>query len=134
MNIEKLAVIFSENELGQLFPPQRTHDFFEALLGNADEGAFDISLSFQGYDEPSSTLGFNFDLRERPGCCLACNLTYGLPEVFSRHPVIDIKGLVAAIEQRLDGVVRCRKWLLGSTVQTAKSLHSIPLYIVLADP
>jgi len=70
-------------------------------------------------------------LHERPGCCLVCNLTHGLPQVFSRHPVINIKGLVADIEEKLDGQARCVDWKLGSTVQQEKSLHAIPLQIQL---
>jgi len=123
--------IFSDEVVAELFPPQRADDFFEALFGDADEGAYDISLVFTGYNEQSGTLHFNLDLHERPGCCLACNLTYGLPEVFSRHPVININGLVADIEKKLDGRARCGAWKLGSTVQQAKSLHSIPLIITL---
>ena len=84
--------IFTDDVLRELFPAQRADDFFEALFGDASEGAYDISLVFTGCNEQSNTLHFNLDLHERPGCCLACNLTYGLPEVFSRHPVINISG------------------------------------------
>ncbi|GBE12919.1 hypothetical protein BMS3Bbin14_00967 [bacterium BMS3Bbin14] len=132
MNSETLIMIFSEDTLETLFPAQRTNDFFEALFGDADEGAYDIKLSFQEYDEGASMLRFYLDLYERPGCCLVCSLTHGLPEVFSRHPVIDIKGLVADIEQQLDGRVRCVDWKLGTTQQRGKSLHSIPLNIFIA--
>ena len=86
--------MFSRTTLRQLFPPQRTDAFFDALFGDASEGAYDIELSFDGYDPHAKTLRFLLNLRERPGCCLACNLTYGLPEVFARHPVIDLKGMV----------------------------------------
>ncbi len=132
MNSETLIMIFSEDTLETLFPAQRTNDFFEALFGDADEGAYDIKLSFQEYDEGASMLRFYLDLYERPGCCLVCSLTHGLPEVFSRHPVIDIKGLVADIEQQLDGRARCVDWKLGTTQQRGKSLHSIPLNIFIA--
>ena len=71
----------------------------------------------------------HLDLIERPGCCLVCSLTYGLPEVFSRHPVINIKGLVKDIEARLAGRAVCTGWKLGNTSQQGKSLHSIPLTI-----
>jgi hypothetical protein len=130
--MNNLNEIFTDNVLQELFPPQRADDFFEALFGDASEGAYDISLSFMGYDERSSTLNFNLDLHERPGCCLVCNLTYGLPEVFSRHPVINVKGLVTDIEKKLDGKANCADWNLGTTVQKEKSLHSIPLNIQLA--
>ncbi|MCI5122615.1 MAG: pancreas/duodenum homeobox protein 1, partial [Candidatus Electrothrix sp. AUS4] len=113
-------------------PPQRADDFFEALFGDANEGAYDISLRFEGHDEQHNTLHFNLDLHERPGRCLACNLTSGLPDVFSRHKIIDIQGLVTDVEKKLDGKVKCEDWKLGRTQQPAKSLHSIPLQINLA--
>jgi hypothetical protein len=129
--MDSVQEIFTDDVLRELFPARRADDFFEALFGDAGEGAYDISLVFTGYNEQANTLHFNLNLHERPGCCLACNLTYGLPEVFSRHPVINISGLVADIEKKLDGRARCVDWKLGTTVQQAKSLHSIPLNIIL---
>jgi hypothetical protein len=130
--MERLQEIFNEDTLAELFPASRSNDFFEALFGDASEGAYDIQLRFDGYDPDANTLRFYLDLHERPGCCLACNLTYGLPEVFSRHPVINIKGLVKDIEERLDGLATCADWQLGTTIQQSRSLHSIPLTIQLA--
>ena len=121
--------MFSRTTLRQLFPPQRTDAFFDALFGDASEGAYDIELSFDGYDRAARNLRFLLNLRERPGRCLACNLTYGLPEVFARHPVIDLKGLVQDIEGRLGGEMVCGDWRLGRTVQQDNALHSIPLEI-----
>ncbi|HFQ90152.1 MAG TPA: pancreas/duodenum homeobox protein 1 [Desulfobulbus sp.] len=129
MNKEKLETLFSEDTLESLFPASRTNDFFEALFGDASEGAYDIRLRYQGFDERGKTLRFSLDLHERPGCCLVCNLTYGLPEVFSRHPVINVEGLVRDIEKMLDGEAVCADWKLGTTEQSSKSLHSIPLSI-----
>ncbi len=122
--------IFTKDVLSQLFPAQRTADFFEALFGDAEEGAYDITLTFKGQD--SSSLHFSLDLHERPGRCLACNLTSGLPEVFSRHKVINIAGLVEEIGRKLEGRARCAGWKLGRTQQVSKSLHCIPLQISLA--
>lgn len=121
--------IFSRTTLRELFPQERTDAFFDALFGDASEGAFDIELSFDRYDRAARNLRFLLNLRERPGCCLACNLTYGLPEVFARHPVIDLKGLVRDIEGRLGGEMVCGDWRLGRTVQQDNALHSIPLEI-----
>ena len=132
MNNQKLKTVFSDEVLTQLFPPQRTTDFFEALFGDDSEGAYDIKLRYGCFNKQDSTLEFFLDLHERPGCCLVCSLTYGLPEVFSRHPVINIKGLVYDIEQMLGGSVRCTDWKLGITRQIEKSLHSMPLTIFLA--
>ncbi len=123
--------IFTPAALTALFPPERTRDFFEALFGDADEGAYDIALSFEGYDAGRQSLHFSLNLRERPGCCLACNLTHGLPEVFRRHPVINVKGLVEDIGKLLDGEMICEKWQLGRTLQKSRSLHCIPLQIEL---
>ncbi len=130
--MDNLNEIFTDDALKELFPLQRADDFFEALFGDADDGAYDITLSYMGYNKRTNSLNFNLDLHERPGCCLACNLTYGLPEVFSRHPVININGLVTDIEKKLNGKAQCVEWKLGTTVQQEKRLHSIPLYINLS--
>jgi len=130
--MNNLEAVFDDQALTELFPANRANDFFEALFGDADEGAYDIKLSFSDYDAGANTLRFFLDLHERPGRCLVCNLTYGLPEVFGRHPVIDVKGLVADIEKKLDGKANCADWNLGTTVQKEKSLHSIPLNIQLS--
>ena len=126
--------IFSRTTLRELFPQERTDAFFDALFGDASEGAYDIELSFDRYDRAARNLRFLLNLRERPGRCLACNLTYGLPEVFARHPVIDLKGLVRDIEGRLGGEMVCGDWRLGRTVQQDNALHSIPLEIEVRKP
>ena len=77
----------------------------------------------------SASLQFSIELRERPGHCLACNLTYGLPEVFSRHPIININGLVEKIDARLGDIGDTGGWRLGVTKQQSQSLHIIPLSI-----
>lgn len=132
MDSQKLKTTFSDDVLTGLFPPQRTIDFFEALFGDDSEGAYDVRLRYGNYNERSATLEFYLDLHERPGNCLVCSLTYGLPEVFSRHPVINIQQLVRDIEQTLGGSVQCTGWKLGATRQVDKSFHSIPLTISLA--
>jgi hypothetical protein len=121
--------LFTAAALQALFPPERTHDFFDALFGDASEGAYDITLSFDGYDAGKQTLTFLLNLHERPGRCLACNLTSGLPEVFSRHPVINIKGLVREIEALLGNTMVCESWRIGRTIQKGRSLHCIPLHV-----
>jgi hypothetical protein len=123
--------IFTADVLQELFPPQRTADFFEALFGDASEGAYDIALTFKGQE--NNTLQFSLDLHERPGRCLACNLTSGLPEVFSRHKVINIDGLVADVEKKLGNSTKCGDWKLGRTQQVSRGLHCIPLQITLAQ-
>ena len=133
MNNQTLKSFFSDEVLLELFPEERSNDFFEALFGDASEGAYDIKLRYHTYDKNTRTMQFNLDLHERPGCCLVCSLTYGLPEVFSRHPVINVKGVVSDIGKKLEGVATCTDWKLGTTMQQEKSRHSIPLIITLAE-
>jgi hypothetical protein len=129
MPIEDLDDMFPQSFLSRLLPPEKADAFFEALYGDASEGAYDIALSFQG--SANDALEFCLDLRRRPGKCLACNLTYGLPQVFSRHPIIDIAGLVGGIEKRLEGKARCHRWELGTTREISGDLHSVPLTVFL---
>ena len=126
---ETIDQLFTETALKQLFPAERTDAFFEALYGDAAEGAYDIVLSFQGLKK--GALEFRFDLHRRPGKCLACNLTYGLPQVFSRHPLIDIAGLVRGIENRLAGKATCSRWKLRETKEISSDLHVVPLTVFL---
>ena len=120
--------LFSRQALEDIFPPERADQFFEALFGDSSEGSFDIGLSFVA--RKGEVLELEFQLRERPGKCLACNLTYGLPQVFSRHPVIDVPGVVQQVTSRVNGS-RVRTWELGRTKEVSKDLHVIPLTITL---
>ena len=126
-----LKDLFKREDLQQLFPGERADSFFESLFGDAEEGAFDIGLAFK--DLRGNKLHFEFQLHQRPGRCLACNLTYGLPQVFKRHPVIDVHGVVEAIEKRLNGKFRCNGWELGATKELSRELHVIPLVISLEN-
>lgn len=123
------AQLFSSDHLSTIFPDHRTDDFFEALFGDREEGAYDIALTFK--QAASNELVFEFQLQRRAGKCLACNLTYGLPQVFTRHPVIDIGGIVRKVDHLLDGHARCGEWRLGSTREISRDLHVIPLFISL---
>ncbi|MDH3394308.1 MAG: pancreas/duodenum homeobox protein 1, partial [Desulfobulbaceae bacterium] len=103
--------------------------FFEALFGDASEGAYDISLAFIEHRPADNTLLFELHLSQRPGCCLACNLTHGLPTVFTRHPVINIQGVVDEIDTMLGDNYSCREWRLASTNSVSSALHTVPLII-----
>lgn len=129
MKQEDGASIFTHRLLRKLFPKDRADGFFDAIFGDVREGAYDIDLAFR--EMRPEVLVFDMRLSRRPGKCLACNLTYGLPEVFARHPIINISGLVAAIEERLGETVRCGSWRLGHTREIDKDLHVIPLIITL---
>lgn len=117
--------ILDDKFLAEIFPAQRTEDFFDALFGGAEEGAYDIRLACREVKPDMASLVF--ELHERPGKCLACNLTYGLPQVFQRHPVLNVAGVARAVAERLgwdpDGV----SWTLGSTEEISRQLHCIPL-------
>ncbi|OIQ52086.1 hypothetical protein BerOc1_00558 [Pseudodesulfovibrio hydrargyri] len=120
--------IFTEDALQTIFPPERTEAFFEALFGDAEEGSYDISLAFSG--NRGQDLDFELKLLQRPGKCLACNLTYGLPQVFSRHPVINLNGIADAVA-RAAGAPSA-DWTIGNTHEISRELHIIPLTITLA--
>ncbi len=121
--------IFTPATLLQLFPKNRADEFFDALFGDASEGSYDIELGYRGAE--GSTLVMDLLLHERPGCCLACNLTHGLPQVFSRHPIINVAGLVKDIDALLGDDINCTDWSLGHTEQRGRSLHVIPVKIML---
>ncbi len=121
--------VFSESVLQELFPIDLADRFFEALYGDVAEGAYDIELALREANE--NKLFFEFHLKPRLGKCLACNLTLGLPQVFSRHPIINIDGLVQKIDQLLDGQAGCTDWQIGMTRQVSDALHVIPLIISL---
>ncbi len=110
------------------FPPERTDEFFEALFGDAEEGAYSIELAFVQRD--GDMLEFAFNLRQRGNRCLACNLTHGLPKVFERHPIINTAGLARKAAEAVGAKVQ--RWQLGFTEEHSKALHSVPLYIWIA--
>jgi hypothetical protein len=122
--------IFTADVLAFLFPKDRANQFFDALFGDPSEGAYDIQLAYKGYNPPA--LQFEMQMVQRPGKCLACHLTYGLPQVFSRHPVINIKGLVAEIGKLIGAKATIADWRLGATREHSRNLHVIPLTISLA--
>ena len=131
MTIDNAGEVFTAEVLDKLFPAHRADQFFEAMYGEPSEGAYDIQLGFQGIR--NDILEFQFNLRQRPGKCLVCNLTYGLPQVFSRHPIINIEGLVKGIESMINHTVQCNRWELGQTKEISSDLHVIPLTLYLAD-
>ncbi len=57
---------------------------------------------------------------------MVCSLTYGLPNVFSRHPLININNMIKKIEEK---GVKVEKWYLGDTKELNTSLHTIPFYL-----
>jgi len=127
MNQLDLEKIVTQDFLDSLLPPEKSDQFFEALYGDSSEGAYDIRLECLSVGSKRIVLAFN--LTQRPGKCLVCNLTYGLPTVFQRHPLIDIKGMVSKIEA---SGLKISGWQLGETEENSPSLHVIPLYLDLS--
>jgi hypothetical protein len=122
--------IFSSEALNEIFPAEKSDQFFEALYGDSEEGAYDITLSFR--EEKPKELIFDFNLDQRQGKCLVCSLTYGLPNVFDKHPVINIKEIVNKISGLLGDSVSVKDWKLGNTVSLSREKHLIPLHIKLS--
>lgn len=119
--------IFTDEKMQAIFPAERADDFFEALFGDAEEGSYDIALGYVG--DSDNTLNFEIKLTQRPGKCLACNLTYGLPEVFSRHPIINVNGIADQVAEAVGS--ESASWQLGATREMSRELHVIPLNITL---
>ncbi len=116
--------ILTQDFLDELLPPERSDQFFDALYGDASEGAYDIRLETVSISSTRIVLAFN--LQRRPDKCLVCSLTYGLPNVFSRHPLINIKGMIEKIK---DAGIPVKDWRIGQTEESSAALHLIPLYI-----
>ena len=127
---DQFKSIFSQDRLDAIFPPERTDQFFDALFGDAAEGAYDIRLVFD--QALKNQLQFNLQLQQRPGKCLACNLTYGLPKVFERHPIININGVVEQIGALMNNHGRPTAWKLGKSQELSRQLHVVPLIIDIA--
>ena len=51
MEAKGFDTLFSPDVLKQLFPKDRSDQFFDALYGDTEEGAYDISLEFIGSRE-----------------------------------------------------------------------------------
>lgn len=115
--------------LDKLFPVQRTDDFFEALFGGAEEGAYDIVLRPRA--ENDKVVELAFELHQRPGKCLVCSLTYGLSGVFKRHPIINANGLARAIADEMGW--KEYSWDIGSTREESSALHWIPFRVTCQD-
>lgn len=119
----------SQDELDQIFPPDRADAFFDALYGEAGEGAYDIRVVCQGVSDNSAD--FAFELNKRPGKCLKCSLTYGLPAVFERHPVINLQGVAQALAKQL-GWDSNFSWKASATQEISDDQHLVPFKITKA--
>lgn len=116
----------SREELDRIFPPKRTEEFFDAIYGGAEEGAYDIRLACKNIELKRAN--FAFQLLRREGKCLKCSLTYGLPEVFKLHPVINIAGIANDIAKALGWSGKIC-WSLGETMEINDDLQMIPFTV-----
>jgi hypothetical protein len=121
--------LIKEEKLTELFPKNRDNEFFNAFYGGSEDGAFDIMLSFDNYDSQKSELFFEFRLKERPGKCMACHLTYGLPNVFEKSPIINLKGIIKGIDEMLQPYYGVQEYSLGRTIPKAPKINIIPLVV-----
>lgn len=120
----------SRATLDSIFPAGRTDAFFDALYGGAEEGAYDIRLVCKKVEGNRAELAFQ--LIRRPGKCLTCSLTYGLPEVFQRHPVINISQVAEEVGNAL-GWHGKPGFSLGKTMEINDDLQMIPFTIEKSD-
>ena len=111
--------------LDGLFPPERTDAFFDALFGGAEEGAYTIVLRPSAESETSVEVAM--ELHQRPGKCLMCSLTYGLPQVFRRHPIINAKGIAQGIAEKMGWAAF--DWEIGPTHEDSPQMHWLPLRV-----
>ncbi len=127
MAITNAASVLTDAALATIFPASKTDEFFDALYGDAEDGAYDIRLTF--ISATSNQIELAFALDQRANQCLRCNLTYGLPQVFARHPIIGVAKVVAAVATMLDLDPAACTWELGRTQEHSEKIHTIPLYI-----
>lgn len=115
-----------QQTLNEIFPAEKTEEFFNALYGDAEDGAYDIRLICRMVTEKKAV--FAFELACRPGKCLRCNLTYGLPAVFHKHPVISLADIVKKLAHALDWG-ESYDWVLEPTEEASPECHIIPLIL-----
>ncbi len=123
--------MLSEEKVKGLLPRERIEAFFEAFYFG-EEPAYDLELGLGHFDPERKILRLELRLRARPGRCLACNLTWGLPEVFKRHPALDLAGVVSRLEALLPEGSKVVDWDLGPTEEVNEDLHLVPLIVRLA--
>ncbi len=124
MNPSSLEAVFTPDFCNLLLPEGIADRFFDAMYGDAADGAYNIHLEFVSAE--GSRIELSFVLVQRPGKCLVCSLTYGLPTVFTRHPQINLKGIIKKIT---DAGVPVREFRLGSTREISATRHEIPLFL-----
>ncbi len=121
--------MLTEEWVRGLLPRERVEAFFEAFYFG-EEPAYDLELGVGEVQLERKRIRLELRLKARPGQCLACNLTWGLPPVLSRHPALDLAGIVQKVQERLNGY-QVKGWELGATEEVGPDLHLIPFWIYL---
>ncbi len=111
-----------------LLPAERVEEFFEAFYFG-EEPAYFLKLGLREWNPEAGKIVLELRLKARPGKCLACNLTSGLPDVFKRHPILNLAGVAEAVVNRLGDGFRLESWELGWTERLNQDLHVIPMVI-----
>ncbi len=119
--------VLNQEMLDALLPAERSDAFFEALYGDIEEGAYTIKLCARSVDDTNAHLAF--ELHQRPGKCLVCSLTYGLPQVFQRHPLINAAKIAKDVATALGWDAESVSFELGRTEEHGQELHSIPFVV-----
>ncbi len=122
--MKEIEAFFTPETLEELLPREQVEAFFEAFYFG-EEPAYDLALGFGGIQ--GNVLRLELLLKARPGQCLACNLTWGLPEVFARHPMLDLAGMIKRLEDKLSYAVE--SWELGPTEERGPDLHVVPVFV-----
>ncbi len=129
LNQNQVKTLLDDDFLASLFPPGRDNEFFDALYGGSEDGAFDISLIFYGVREQTDEIILAYKLTERPGKCMACSLTTGLPPVFRRHPIINVAGTAEKLAERIGDGWTLKDYDIGQTAPYAPKINIIPFFI-----
>ncbi len=117
-----------ETLIRSLLPKEKIEEFFEAFYFG-EEPAYELELGLRGWEPEKRLLTLELRLKARPGKCLACNLTSGLPEVFKRHPILNLAKVAEEAVKKLGDGYELESWDLGWTEQITRDLHVIPLII-----
>lgn len=118
--------VIDQQTLDELFPLYLSDEFFEAIYGDTEEGAYDIVLTCKSLCDKEAD--FAFELRRREDKCLKCSLTYGLPDVFRKHPLLNIPGLAAKLANKLGW--KDFSWQILPVEEVSGDLHIIPLILL----
>ena len=124
--MENWESLFADEVLKELLPQERVQAFFEAFYFG-EEPAYDLELGFG--EAQDGCLIFELRLKARPGQCLRCNLTWGLPQIMAKHPQLNLAEVVKKIEEKLPEGIKVTSWNLGLTEERNPNLHVIPLVV-----